>query len=423
MSVKFCDHTPFFRPSWGSTLHLLNRRFAKNADPRLASFGPPGLGLDPLLSFETISGPGPRKFRERILVFLGLLILAMLLCSACAKVGEPQPPMVYVARPSLDLSCKQISDQIVLSVSVPSINTNGTPVNSLKMVEVFRVDADPAQAAGQIAEGNFLKEGIKIVSVSEAEFPKYKLGNKFVFSDSLPLHQGGDIYSKMRIYSVRFFNRKGQTAGLGNRASLVPVPVPVPPTLLSSEITQNSIRLRWAPPTENIDGSKPARILGYNIYRSMNSQNLPDTPLNSQLLPQPEYDDHSFEFDKAYAYAVSIVASEKAPFAESSLSKMFSVTPRDAFPPGVPGNLNAVAENGIVVLLWVPPSDSDVAGYRVYRSDSGSKMNSLLNAELIPAFSYQDKTVQQGKIYVFSVTAVDKHNNESTAASTTIELP
>jgi hypothetical protein len=351
-----------------------------------------------------------------------LPVFVLLFYPACAKVGEPQPPIIYIPQPSLDLACRQVSDQVALSVSFPSVNTNGTPVNTLKIVEVFRLDLHAAQAATPLTEGNLQKAGTKILSISEEEFPKYKRNNKFFFSDPLPLHEGSDIYSKARIYAVRFINKKGQTAGFGNQISLTPVPVPAPPVLLPAEISQDTIRLEWVPPAENLDGSKPARILGYNVYRSTDSPDLPDTPLNLKPLRQPEFDDHGFEFDKSYGYAVSVVASEKAPFAESLLSKTLSVTPRDTFPPSVPGNLNAVEESGAVILLWTPPSDSDVAGYKVYRSDSVSTVKSLLAAELIKTFSYRDLTARPGRKYEYSVTAVDIYNNESASSSSAVDM-
>jgi hypothetical protein len=351
-----------------------------------------------------------------------LPVFALLLCPACAKVGEPQPPIIYIPQPSLDLACRQVADQVALSVSFPSVNTNGTPVNTLKTVEVFRLDLHPAQAATPLTEGNLQKSGAKILSISEAEFPKYRQDNKLVFSDPLPLHEGAELYSKARIYAVRFINKKGQSAGFGNQISMTPVPVPAPPVFLPADISQETIRLKWVPPAENLDGSEPARILGYNIYRSTDSPDLPDTPLNLKPLQQPEFDDHSFEFDKSYAYAVSVVASEPPPFAESFPSKILSIIPRDTFPPGVPGNLNAVAESGAVILLWMPPSDSDVAGYKVYRSDSVSKVKNLLAAELIKTFSYRDLTARPGRIYEYSVTAVDKHDNESAAASAAVDM-
>jgi hypothetical protein len=350
------------------------------------------------------------------------LLFMKLFCAGCAKTGEPQPPIIYIPKPSLDLECRQVSGQVRLSVSLPRENTNGTPVNTLKRVEVFRLDSDPAQKAALLAEDEFLKAGIKILSIPEEDFPRYKHDDKFVFSDALEYQKGSEIYSRALIYAVRFINNKKQTAGLGNRVSLVPVPIPSAPTFLPVEISQNSIRLRWATPAENLNGSKPARIFGYNVYRSEDSKGFAPAPLNMKPLQQPEFDDRNFEFDKNYGYAVSIVASEKPPFAESLTSEALFVTPRDTFPPGAPKNLNAVFEGGAVILLWTAPPDGDVAGYRVYRRDNGAVEKNLLQKGLVTTLSYRDVTAQPGRKYEYNVTAVDTHNNESETASAAVDL-
>ena len=386
------------------------RGFAKNAHPRLFS------------ARRSAAQPRVRKFQAKTTVLLGWVLLAAMFCHACAKVGEPQPPIIYIPQPSQDLKCRQVADQAILSVSFPSLNTNGTPVNDLKTVEVFRVEAGLGRAAS-LTEEDFLKAGTRILSVSEAEFPRYQHDNRFVFSDPLPLREDAGIYSKERIYSVRFLNRRRQTAGFGNQVSLAAVPVPPPPVLLSPVISQDAVRLKWEPPAENLDGSKPARILGYNVYRAADSQSLPDKPLHPKPLQQPEFDDRDFEFDRTYTYVVSVVSSTKEPLVESLPSKILTVTPRDAFPPGAAQNLIAVAEEGAMILLWMPPADSDVAGYRVYRSERGATTKNLLDAGLIKTSSYRDLTAVAGSKYIYGVTAVDMHGNESKEALVEVDMP
>jgi predicted phage tail protein len=65
-----------------------------------------------------------------------------------------------------------------------------------------------------------------------------------------------------------------------------------------------------------------------------------------------------------------------------------------------------------VDLSWVA-STSTVSGYNIYRrallTDSYTKLNSSLN----PGTSYTDSTVQSGKTYYYSTTAVDASGKES----------
>lgn len=188
-------------------------------------------------------------------------------------------------------------------------------------------------------------------------------------------------------------------------------------------LRQELVRLNWLPPAQNMDGSVPPRIVGYNVYRSEDPKSFPAAPLNLDLAQKPEYDDRTFQFDKTYYYAVSIVGNRQNPYAESPASRPIEVVARDVFPPGTPGNLNAVVENGVVILLWMGPADPDVAGYRVYRSEEGEKEKKLLQTTLLVALSLRDEKVQAGKKYEYFVGAVDTHGNESALARTTVEVP
>jgi fibronectin type 3 domain-containing protein len=94
----------------------------------------------------------------------------------------------------------------------------------------------------------------------------------------------------------------------------------------------------------------------------------------------------------------------------------------DKFPPGMPKNLDAVVENGVVTLLWSPPDDTDLAGYRVYRREEGSAARALLQAQLVTTWSFRDDQAIPGKKYEYSVAAVDTHGNEGQTSTVTVEV-
>ena len=74
-----------------------------------------------------------------------------------------------------------------------------------------------------------------------------------------------------------------------------------------------------------------------------------------------------------------------------------------------------------VHLTW-DASGSQVAGYRVYRSQSSGASYTLLTGSLVDALSYDDSTVSSGTTYYYVVTAVDSsgvesvYSNQATAA-------
>ncbi len=356
--------------------------------------------------------------RAGLLLFLSF----QLFLTGCAKIGTPHPPAVLVPKPAADLAARQYSDDVLLTVSAPTQNTDGSRVTSLGFVELWRRIEPPTAAAAPLGQELFFEGAEKIMMIPGDQVTGLKHGNSLVLTDGLTLPDRAQIYSRLFRYAVRFLNRKKQNAGLSNQAVIVPVPIPPAPGVLAAEVTQDFIRLKWTAPAENMDGSTPPRIAGYNIYRSENPNSFPPAPLNQGPVLKPEYEDRSFEFDHTYYYSVSVVGSVENPYAESRASPPLQVAPRDTFPPGAPVNLNAVEAGPAVLLLWGPPPQRDVAGYRIYRQADGEPEVRLQEKELVTAMSYRDEKVQPGKKYTYRVTAVDTHSNEGSAAVTELEV-
>ena len=99
-------------------------------------------------------------------------------------------------------------------------------------------------------------------------------------------------------------------------------------------------------------------------------------------------------------------------------SNMVDVETKDVFPPKPPQQVVAVATEGAVDLSWAANTELDLAGYIVYRSESGAKPKRISpsGAPLIaPAF--RDTSAMAGHTYRYSVSAVDTSGNESSWSS------
>jgi len=103
----------------------------------------------------------------------------------------------------------------------------------------------------------------------------------------------------------------------------------------------------------------------------------------------------------------------------------------DSVPPNVPQNVVArmVANNGnyAVNLSWqtpLPAADKEpVYGYVIYRFEGLEKIDinkpdHVLHIAYDNGLSYQDKTVQRGKTYLYIITALDRLKNESDRSPT-----
>jgi fibronectin type 3 domain-containing protein len=81
--------------------------------------------------------------------------------------------------------------------------------------------------------------------------------------------------------------------------------------------------------------------------------------------------------------------------------------------PTGPLNLTATAGDSVVWLNWDNNTESDLAGYNVYRSTTSGSGYSKLNTSLLSDSNYIDNSVTNGTPYYYVVTAVDTNNNES----------
>ena len=72
-------------------------------------------------------------------------------------------------------------------------------------------------------------------------------------------------------YAVRYVNAAGQRASFSNFLLIEPAAsVSRPPVVAPSpEVSENAITVRWDAPAANVDDTRPANLLGYNVYRSV----------------------------------------------------------------------------------------------------------------------------------------------------------
>ncbi len=94
------------------------------------------------------------------------------------------------------------------------------------------------------------------------------------------------------------------------------------------------------------------------------------------------------------------------------------VPPAPDLPPAAPTGLAASASRAGIALSWDANSESDLAGYNVYRSTSpGVTIGTPINTSLLTGTSYLDSDVTDGVTYYYVVTAVDNGSNESTVSN------
>ena len=95
----------------------------------------------------------------------------------------------------------------------------------------------------------------------------------------------------------------------------------------------------------------------------------------------------------------------------------------DSVPPAAPESLIASALNGGAELSWLPNSETDLAGYNVFRSEAPGGPYGLVNVSLVTGTTYTDFGLVNGTVYYYVVAAVDTSNNEGALSNEASVLP
>lgn len=95
----------------------------------------------------------------------------------------------------------------------------------------------------------------------------------------------------------------------------------------------------------------------------------------------------------------------------------------DVTPPAAPTALVAFAGDGSITLDWGDNSESDLAGYTVYRSSTTSGPYSPVSNGLVAASLFTDNGLTNGTTYYYVVTASDLSGNESPVSNEASATP
>lgn len=133
--------------------------------------------------------------------------------------------------------------------------------------------------------------------------------------------------------------------------------------------------------------------------------------------------DKAVQFGETYEYRVQRVARESVDGQtlelDGELSDPVRVDVKDVFPPAVPAGLAAVAVTGesggepAIDLSWQAGTETDLAGYIVYRREGAGDWQRISQAEPVVGPAFHDAHVQAGHSYSYAVSAVDQSGHES----------
>lgn len=346
-----------------------------------------------------------------------LIIIIALASAACGKVGAPVPP-VRLAQRTTQLAAIQRGSDVLLTWPAPVLVSDQSSTSYVARADIYRLterrDEEPVLDSDDFEE---MAEVIGALDRPTME-AQIKSFGRLQFVDALDLSRADDLANTRIRYAVRYTNRRGQTAAFSNTIALEPAPgISLPPgkPSVTSE-AQDSIAISWSPPEADIRGTRPASVVGYNLYRRAATRGQPSDPLNSEPLAQPRFIDSKFQYGTAYVYVARALSQGANGLIESADSEPLAFTPVDRFPPSVPDPVSIASANGVISLFWPTSPERDVVGYNVYRAasaDAPPEGWTKLTPRPLGPVTFRDDRVELDNRYFYRVTAVDRFDNES----------
>jgi hypothetical protein len=345
--------------------------------------------------------------------------------AGCGAPGDPRPPSPPIPAATLDLTARQDGNGVKLSFTLPSTSISGDKLSAPPAVEILRGALKP--------NGSPDSKSFRVVyTIPGALVDDYRYDGHMRFTDPIAPEETNAHPGSTIAYVVRTRLSQRRASADSNVVSVRIFPVPEPIASIDVRVTESAIELSWQPPAQISAGGLSSPFKGYRVYRS--ESNPLATSAAPQVLPQGRgaslpaplalsetnsYHDTSFVFERTYVYVVRSVIVAEGGELESSESRPVTVTPHDTFPPATPQGLVAALLAGstpgafVVDLSWSINLETDLAGYRVYRSEQENTRGQLQNLDLLPTPAVRDTSVQAGHRYWYTVTAVDRAGNES----------
>ena len=359
-------------------------------------------------------------------VLHGLLVATLVVVLvSCGVSRGPLPPSLHLPQPVQDLKASRKGDKVTLSWTVPTESNDQ---------EILGEHLGLTRICREVSAAAVKSCAHPVAEIDPKQFPPAKhdkegrrLPVAATFVDTLPRDLQQQYHSAAAVYAVETLNTKGRSAGPSNQVAIPLATVPDPPTDLSGRVTPEGVVLSFSPTFVPDDthqlGGAPAGMNGmvtnYVVYRGTKGGRnfIAIGNARGSGTGKLTFEDSSADWESAHSYKVTpVTRTATGTQVEGEDSAPIEVFTHDIFPPSAPSGLQAVssgtAAEKFIDLTWAPNTESDLAGYNLYRRENGSRPVRI-NTELITTPAFRDRNVASGKRYTYSVTAVDLRKNES----------
>ena len=355
-----------------------------------------------------------KRLETSFLLFLPLIFLA-----GCGRKIAPEPPLQVLPARIEPVRLSQEGSDVVLRFPFPAKTNAGGTLTNLTGVTVYREivgaregerppEAAKDAAARAVEEKGFRTRAEAIQKLTRAELDAATVGPDIVVRDPLvSLYREGRVGRVFLRYGVTATRDRKKASELSPLVALLPRVPPGRPFLLVPTVEEARVCLDWRAPVTMLDGTRPAKVAGYAVYRrDAGDEEYEDRPLGVAI-GATTYVDTTVIPDRKYVYTVRAAPVAEQPLILGPAADEAPVSTADVFPPDAPEGVLILSEAAGTRLVWNPSLAGDLASYRVYRREDGAWK---LIAQNLKDPVYFDAGAAAGG---YGVTAVDKSGNES----------
>ncbi len=344
-------------------------------------------------------------------ILLALCGCVLAVVAGCAAPGMPQPPSLRLPQAVDNLSATRKGDRVILAWSPPGETTDHQAMRWPTTTRICRIiNHFPTNVCGEVVKE--IKSSELATTTPGARRPLVSYDN--VLPPALIGAQNEATYT------VEVLNQRGHSAGLSNQVRVPLIATLPPPADFHATLDEQGPLLHW----DALTNPAPSPDISYRLRIYRRAHGKPEFALISELPYQAgkgEARDRNFEWEKEYDYKIASVTvlatpGQPATEVEGDDSAPVQLAVRDVFPPAVPSGLQAVfssvGQKPFIDLTWAPNTESDLAGYIVYRRSASSNF-AVVTPAPVKAPAWRDNDVQPGQTYYYTVAAVDAHGNQS----------
>lgn len=331
---------------------------------------------------------------------------ALALMTACGQPGSPQAPSLEMPKAVDNLSATRKGNTVTLRWLPPNRFTDNRLIKKVGPTNICRVPGSaPVATCTSVA---------KVAAKGENTSGKPGERTPVEYDDELPQSVLQSAPNGSVMYGVEVLNIHGRSVGVSNQVQISTAPAVAPAESLTASLEAQGVTLRWsAMQAPNVEG------LSFRCQVSRRVEGGDWVVLATVPLAPESYLDANIEWEKNLEYRIAVLterASDRQVLVEGNDSHIAKIFTHDVFPPATPREVQAVfsgpGQQPFIDLSWAPNTESDLAGYNVYRREEGGTLEKI-NAQLVTSPSFRDEHVVSGKSYEYAVSAVDARGNES----------